>query len=171
MLTKKPGQLAGLASTARSACIQRAATAGGGAYDTSKPHSRGLSRTTIQVSTASASEARPRPTKTERQDVTVTNQARGAPAAAAPRFPASRVMPLSVAKRCGGNQLAHTLSRATKVTATPTPTSTRPTAAHSQPGARPNRIEPNAATTAPAVTMMRGPMVSASTPTGICRTV
>ena len=58
-----------------------------------------------------------------------------------------------------------------KATETPTPTSVRPAAAISQVGASANAMEPSPATSEPAASSRRGPIVSASTPTGICSTV
>src|SRR3972149_10365793 len=107
------------------------------------------------------SDITPRPMNAERHDVTVTSQARGAPAATAPRLPTSWVMPFSVAKRSGGYQLAQIFSSATNVTATPMPTSVRPAAAISQAGARPKTSEPAPAMNAPTGMMMGGASVSA----------
>ena len=89
----------------------------------------------------------------------------------APRFPANIVIPASVAKRFAGNQTADTFRIEMKATDTPMPTSVRPTAAISQAGARAKSSEPTAATAEPPASNLRGPSVSASTPTGICSRV
>ena len=89
----------------------------------------------------------------------------------APRLPANIVTPASVAKRFAGNHAAQTLRIAMNATDTPMPTSVRPAAAISQPGASAKTSEPMPATIEPAPSSLRGPTVSASTPTGICRTV
>ena len=162
-----------LASTLASACIHgtRAADAGTVPATGAKPSCCGESRTRSQVATASSADAAAMPTNTARQEVTVTAQASGAPAATAPRLPANIVTPARVAKRSGANHTAETLSTAMKATDTPTPTSVRPTAAISHAGASANSSEPTAAIAEPAVRMRRGPSVSASTPTGICSSV
>ena len=108
---------------------------------------------------------------TARHDICVTSHASGAPAITAPRLPANKVTPLSVANRFAGNQTALILRSAMNATDTPTPTSVRPAAAISQFGASANASEPAAAISDPTVRMRRGPIVSASTPTGICSSV
>jgi hypothetical protein len=81
------------------------------------------------------------------------------------------VTPFSVAKRSAGNQTAEILRIAMNATETPTPTSVRPIAATSHAFASANSSEPTAAISDPAARIRLGPSVSASTPTGICRTV
>ncbi len=101
----------------------------------------------------------------------MTSQASGAPAITAPRLPANIVRPARVAKRLAGNQTADTLRIEMKATDTPMPTSVRPTAASSHAGASANSREPIAAMAEPPASSLRGPSVSASTPTGICSSV
>ena len=101
----------------------------------------------------------------------MTTHASGAPAITAPRLPANIVTPASVANLPGGNQTAESFRTAMNATDTPMPTSVRPTAAISQTGASANSSEPAAAMAEPVARILRGPSVSASTPTGICSTV
>ena len=135
------------------------------------PASSGRSRTRHQLATASSEDSTARPTNTERHEAWVTSHASGAPAITAPRLPANIVIPASVAKRFAGNQTADTFRIEMKATETPMPTSVRPTAATSHAGASANSSEPRAAMAEPPVSSLRGPSVSASTPTGICSTV
>src|SRR5664279_3953036 len=172
-LTKNPGHVAGLARTSRRACDQCTPepALAGVACTGANPRSSGRSRTRHQVATPSVIDNAARPTKMLRHDVCVTSHASGAPATTAPRLPANIVTPFSVANRFAGNQTALTLRIAMNATDTPTPTSVRPAAAISQPGASANANDPTPAISEPAVSRWRGPSVSASTPTGICSSV
>ncbi len=109
--------------------------------------------------------------KTTRHEVCVTTHASGAPATTAPRLPANIVTPASVAKRCGGNHTAESFSTEMKATETPMPTSVRPAAATCHTGASANSSDPAAAIAEPVARILRGPSVSAITPTGTCSTV
>src|SRR5512137_1887793 len=150
-LTKKPGQVAGLETTSRSAvphpCTTPLSKLRG--FTGGKPASSGLSRTNRQEAIPMPAERTPSVANTVRQEAWVTTQASGAPAMTAPRLPANIVAPLSDAKRLAGNQTAFTLSAAMKATETPTPTSVRPAAATSQAGASAKASEPAAATSEP----------------------
>jgi hypothetical protein len=128
-------------------------------------------RTFHHVAIASASDSIASAANTTRHDANVTIHASGAPAATAPMLPANSVTPFSVAKRFDGNHTALILRIAMNDVATPAPTSVRPAAATCHVGASANASEPIAATSDPAATSLRGPHVSASTPTGICSTI
>ena len=172
-LTMNGGQVAGLASTSRSAVSQctEAAPAVVDGLTGAKPNASGRSRTRSQVASASTAESTASATNTLRHEVQVTTHASGEPAATAPRLPTNMVTPASVAKRVGSNHTEPIFRMAMNVTDTPMPTSVRPTAATSQTGASANSSEPAAAIAPPQVRMRRGPSVSASTPTGICSSV
>ena len=176
-LTNRPGQLAGLAATCLRPLRQSPTGSGGWAGLPSssrmvgRPASSGRSRTLSQVNSAISMDSRPSATNTVRQDTSVTSQASGSAALAAPRLPMNMVTPFSVAKRFSGNQAALILSSAMKGKDTPSPTRVRPITATPRLSACANTMEPMPATTPPSATMRRGPSVSASTPVGICITM
>ena len=120
------------------------------------------------MQTASTSEAMPAARKTWRQETCSAIHASGTVARMPPTLPMNISTPTQVANSRSRYQDAISLSTETNATATPNPTSARPTSSQPTLGASAKITEPTPAPTQPAVKSRRGPIESARTPHGNC---
>src|SRR5262245_9585853 len=166
---KNPGQVSRFPAT-RTTPSHQPPGARGVSVRSARPASYGSSRTQSQMQTASTSDAMPAARKTCRHETYSVIHASGTVARMPPTLPISINTPTQVANSRSRYQDAISLSTETNATATPNPTSARPTSSHATFGASAKSTEPQHAPTQPAAKSRHGPTESASTPQGNCIT-